>query len=140
MVSATVNTFAVAAGGAITINTPTLQANTALSTGTVIGLASFLDIVGISLNANLTTIIPTSENFIDITGQELTSTANNISFSTDQILSMTGNEAAIAEATIIPNSNNFLQMTGNQVNTASTSLKFWDNIIDNNQENWTNIH
>jgi len=141
LVSATVNTFAVAAGGAITINTPTLEANTALNNdGIVVGLANFLDIVGMPLTSNLGTITTTTENIIPITGEELTSSANTITISAEQILSITGNELTISQATIIPNSNNFLPMTGNQVNVDVTTLKFWDPINDNNQENWTNIH
>ena len=141
LLSATVNTFAVAAGGAITINTPTFEANVELNNdGIVVGLASFLDITGLPLSANLGNISLSTGNIIDITGEELTSTANTITLSTDQILSMTGNGVTITSANIIPTSENFLSINGNQANTDVSTLKFWDSINDNNQENWTNIH
>lgn len=137
----TVNTFAVTANGAITINTPTLEANAALNNdGVFIGLASFLDITGIPLTVNLGTVTTTSENIIPITGEELTSTANTISLSTEQILSITGNQVTVAEATIIPNSQNFLSISGNQANVSVSSLKFWDPILPKNTEIWTNIN
>ena len=141
LLSATVNTFAVAADGAITINTPTFEANVELNNdGVFIGLASFLDITGFPLFANLGTITTTSENIIPITGEELTSTANTITLSTEQILSMTGNGVTITLADIVPNSENFLSINGNQANTNITSLKFWDPIRGNITETWTNIH
>jgi hypothetical protein len=141
LLSATVNTFAVSADGAITINTPTFEANVELNNdGIVIGLASFLDITGFPLSANLGNISLSTGNIIDITGEELTSTANTITLSTDQILSMTGNGVTITSANIIPNSENFISITGFQANTTSATLKFWDPIRGNITENWTNIH
>ena len=141
LVSATVDSFAVAAGGAITINTPTFEANVELNNnGIVVGLASFLNITGFPLSANLSTIIPNSENIISITGEELTSTANTITVSAEQILSITGNGVTITSANIVPNSENFISISGNRANANVTTLKFWDSITDNNQENWTNIH
>ena len=141
LLSATVNTFAVAAGGAITINTPTFEANVELNNdGIFVGLASFLDITGQGLNINLGSITTTSENIIPITGEELTSTANTITLSTEQILSMTGNGVTITLADIVPNSENFISIDGNEANISASILKFWNPITDNNQENWTNIH
>lgn len=140
LLSATVNTFAVSAGGAITINTPTFEANVELSSNLVIGTASFLNIVGQELTTSLATIIPNSENIIDITGQELTLTANTIAFSTDQILSITGNQVTVSAATIIPNSNNFLSITGNQANVDVNTIQFWNPILPTITEEWTNIH
>jgi len=139
--SATVNTFAVAAGGAITINTPTLEANVELNNdGVVVGLATFLNVIGFPLSANLGTVTTTSENIIPITGEELTTTANTITLSTDQIFSMTGNGVTITLADIVPNSENFISIQGNRANANVTSLKFWDPIKGNITENWTNIH
>jgi len=142
LLSATVNTFAVAAGGAITINTPTLEANVELNNdGIVVGLATFLNVIGLPLlSANLGIVTTTSENIIPITGEELTTTANTITLSTDQILSMTGNGVTITLADIVPSSENFISIQGNRANTNITSLKFWDPIKGNITENWTNIH
>ncbi len=139
LVSATVDSFAVLADGSITINTPTFEANVELGIITT-GTANFIDIIGKELISNLEAITTTSENFISISGEELTSTANTITLSTEQILSIIGNGMTITSANIIPNSQNFLSITGNQANTNVTTLKFWDPINDNNQENWTNIH
>jgi len=141
LLSATVNTFAVAAGGAITINTPTFEANVELNNdGINVGLATFLDVTGFPLSANLGSITTTSENIIPITGEELTTTANTISLSTSQILSMTGNGVTITLADIVPNSENFISIQGNRANANVTTLKFWDPIIGNITETWTNIH
>ena len=52
---------------------------------------------------------------------------------------MTGQEITINLATIIPNSNNNINMTGLQANVIPTDLRFWDPIIDDNTETWTNI-
>jgi hypothetical protein len=137
----TVNTFAVTANGAITINTPTFEANVELNNdGIFVGTASFLDITGFPLSANLGTITTTSENIIPITGEELTSIANTITLSTEQILSITGNGITITLADIVPNSQNFLSINGNQANANISSLKFWDPIRDNITETWTNIN
>ena len=141
LVTATVNTFAVSANGAITINTPTLEANVQLNNDDiVVGLATFLDVTGFPISANLGTITTTSENIIPITGEELTVTANTISLSTEQILSITGNGVTIDLASIVPNSENFLSITGNQANISVSTLKFWDPILPTITEEWTNIH
>ena len=141
LLSATVNTFAVAAGGAITINTPTFEANVELNNdGIVVGLASFLDITGLPLSANLGIVTTTSENIIPITGEELTTTANTITISAEQILSITGNGVTITLADIVPNSENFISIQGNRANANVSTLKFWDPIRGNITETWTNIH
>ena len=141
IIAATVNTFAVVAGGAITINTPTLEANTSLNNdGIVVGLANFLDITGQGLTVSLNDISLVTNNIISVTGEQLTTTANTITLSTQQILSITGQEITIASANIVPNSQNFLSITGNQANISINSLKFWDPILPTNTETWTNIH
>lgn len=139
LLSATVNTFAVVAGGSITINTPTLEASTFIGSYTT-GTANFISITGKELTSSLGNLSFFIENFIPITGEELTITANTITIKSDQILNMTGNEITVAQATIIPKSENFLSISGNQANIDTTTLKFWNSIIDNNQENWTNIN
>jgi hypothetical protein len=53
---------------------------------------------------------------------------------------MTGNGVTITLANIVPNSENFISIEGNSANANVTTLKFWNPITDNNQENWTNIH
>ena len=137
----TVNTFAVTANGAITINTPTFEANVELNNdGINVGLATFLNVTGFPISANLGTITTTSENIIPITGEELTTTSNTITISTEQILSITGNGVTITLANIVPNSQNFLSITGNQANISISTLKFWDPIQPTITEEWTNIH
>lgn len=141
LVSATVDSFAVLADGSITINTPTFEANVELNNdGITVGLATFLNITGFPLTANLGIITTTSENIIPITGEELTTTANTITISAEQILSITGNGVTITLADIVPTSENFISIDSFQANTDVSTLKFWDPINDNNQENWTNIH
>jgi hypothetical protein len=137
----TVNTFAVAASGAITINTPTFEANVELNNdGVTVGLASFLNITGFPLFANLGTVTTTSENIIPITGEQANITVNNISLSTEQILTITGNSVTISSASIVPNSQNFISLSGLRANANVATLKFWDPISGNITETWTNIH
>ena len=137
----TVNTFAVSAGGAITINTPTFEANVELNNdGINVGLASFLDITGFPLSANLGTVTTTSENIIPITGEQANITVNTISLSTEQILTITGNSVTISSASIVPNSQNFISLSGLRANANVATLKFWDPITGNITETWTNIH
>jgi len=138
----TVNTFAVSAGGAITINTPTLEANVELNNdGIVVGTATFLDITGQELTTFLGNVIANSENFITITtaGQSNT-TVNTISLSTVNIIDITGNSLTTSSGNVIANSENFLSITGNQANVTATNLKFWDPITGNIVETWVNIH
>ena len=139
LVAATVDSFAVQAGGSITINTPTFEANVEVSNINV-GSAAFTSITGQQLVVNIGNIATSSENFIPITGEELTTTVNTITLSTEQILTITGNGVTISSASIVPNSENFLTIDGNQANTNITSLKFWDPITGNITETWTNIH
>lgn len=136
----TVNTFAVTANGAITINTPTFEANVELNNNVIVGLATFLNVTGFPISVNLGTITTTSQNIIPITGEELTTTANTINIKSEQILSITGNGITITLADIVPNSQNFLSIIGNQANVNVTTLKFWDPIKPTIIEEWTNIH
>lgn len=140
LVSATVNVFAVSAGGSITINTPTFEANVELTTGLVVGSASFFEVNGVEGNVITGTVIANSENFISLTGQELTSFSNTITTTTQNIIPISLNALVGYTGTVIANSDNFLTMTGQQVNTSVTSLKFWDPIKGNITETWTNIH
>jgi len=139
LVTATVNTFAVVANGAVTINTPTLQSNTAIGTTTT-GTANLIEVTGQDLNINLGNITTGSFNIIEIAGMNANANVGTMNFSTGQILTITGQSLTISLANIVPTSQNFLSIDGNQANITSSTLKFWDPIVDNNQENWTNIH
>jgi len=139
LVSATVDTFAVEAGGSITINTPTFEANVEVNSINV-GSASFTSITGQQLNVNLNNVNTATENFISITGEELTTSVNTITLSTEQILTITGNGVTISSANIVPKTDNILPINGNQANINVTSLQFWDPITGNITETWTNIH
>ena len=139
LVTATVNTFAVLANGAVTISTPTLQSNTAIGTITT-GTANLIEITGQDLNINLSNVTAGSNNIIDISGINANANVGTMNFSTGQILTITGQSLSVSLANIVPTSQNFLSIDGNQANITSSTLKFWDPIVDNNQENWTNIH
>ena len=76
-----------------------------------------IPIVGINANANVSSVVISSSGFFVMSGQEINS----------------------ALANIIPNSNNNINMTGLQANVIPTDLRFWEPIVDNNTENWTNI-
>jgi len=140
VVTAQIDSFAVAAGGAITINTPTFEANVELSTGAVVGTANFIDIDGFNLTLNLGDLFLITNNIISVTGRQLTTTANNISIVAEHFQTIIGQELNISQATIIPTSENFLSITGFQANTDVSTLKFWDPILPTNTETWTNIH
>jgi len=139
LLSTTVNTFAVAAGGAITINTPTFEANVELG-NSITGTANLIDIVGEQLQSNLGITTTTSENIIPITGEELTATVNNITISSSGFFNITGNGVTITSANIVPTSENFISIQGNRANANVATLKFWDPIKGNITETWTNIH
>tara|TARA_R100000388_G_C7221398_1_gene149181 strand:- start:70 stop:1047 length:978 start_codon:yes stop_codon:yes gene_type:complete len=139
LVSTTVDSFAVVAGGSVTINTPTFEANVEVNDITV-GTRANITITGGAVNISLGDITTSSENIIPITGGQVSSTSNTISILTDQKLTITGSSITISSASIIPNSSNFLSMTGNQANTNVATLKFWDPITGNITETWTNIH
>lgn len=139
LVSTTVDSFAVQAGGSITINTPTFEANVEVNSITI-GTRANISITGQLSNISLNDTSLSTENIIPITGEELTATANTINIKHEQILSITGNEVTIDLASIVPKSENFLSITGNQANISVSSLKFWDPILPTNTETWTNIH
>ena len=139
LLSATVNTFAVAAGGAITINTPTFEANVELG-NTTTGTANIIDIVGEQLQSNLGITTTTSENIIPISGEELTATANNITISSSGFFNITGQELVANLGNITTQSENFISIDGNTANVTAATLKFWDPITGNVTEVWTNIH
>lgn len=142
LLTATVNTFAVTANGAITISTPTFEANVELNNdGLNVGLATFLNVTGQALTASAGDVIANSENFISITtAGQVSTTVNSISLSTVNIIDITGNSLTTSSANIIPNSQNFLSIIGNQANVNVTTLKFWDPIEPTIIEEWTNIH
>lgn len=140
LVTAQIDSFAVAAGGSITINTPTFEANVEVTNSLVVGTANFIDITGTDLTLNLGELTLVTNNIISITGQELTITANNITIVAEHFQPIVGQALDISQATIIPKSENFLSITGNQANTDVSTLKFWDPILPTNTETWTNIH
>jgi hypothetical protein len=141
LLSATVNTFAVAAGGAITINTPTLEANVELNNdGIQVGTAQILSIDGQSLNTNLGVIDFRGDQILSITGESLTSTANTIIVSASASMNITGNGVTINLSNINVTTEQILSIIGNQANANVTTLKFWDPITGNVTEVWTNIH
>ena len=139
--TATVNTFAVVAGGSIVINTPTLEANVSLNNdGIVVGTANFIQITGEEITTFLGNVSTTSENFIPITGSQVAATANSIAIRADQILTITGNGITTSLGNVTLNTNNFISVEGLNINANVTSLKFWDPITGNIVETWVNIH
>ena len=139
LISATVNTFAVVAGGAITINTPTLEANTALGTSTL-GLANFIDIDGFPLSINLNNVDIKLDSILSITGNSVTSSINNITVTSAATMDITGNQMTINLSNANVTTQQILNISGNQANISSATLKFWDPIAGNITEVWTNIH
>ena len=128
LVAATVDSFAVEAGGSITINTPTFEANVEVNS-IIIGTRANVFITSQLLSISLNDTSLSTENIIPITGEELTATANTINIKHEQILSITGNGVTIDLATIVPKSENFLSISGNQANISISTLKFWDPIL-----------
>lgn len=139
LISTTVDSFAVQAGGSITINTPTFEANVEVNS-IIVGTRANISITGQLSSISLNDMPLSTENIISITGEELTATANTINIKHEQILSIIGNGVTIDLATIVPKSENFLSITGNQANISISTLKFWDPILPTNTETWTNIH
>jgi hypothetical protein len=52
---------------------------------------------------------------------------------------MTGQEMTITLDDIIPSTSNFILQTGQEMNVTPVNLRFWDPIVDDNTETWTNI-
>jgi len=141
LLSATVNTFAVSADGAITINTPTFEANVELNNdGINVGLATFLDVTGFPLSANLNNVDLKLDSFLNITGNSVTSSINNISVTATASMNITGNQMTINLSNANVTTQQILSILGNQANVSSATLKFWDPITGNVTEIWTNIH
>ena len=134
----TIGTYSIAADGTLTIVVPEFTINTALGTITT-GTANAMDIVGQGLTSSLSNITTDTENFIPITGINANANVSSITISTSGFFSITGQEITIDLATIIPNSNNNINMTGLQVSVIPVDLRFWDPIVDDNTETWTNI-
>jgi len=141
LLSATVNTFAVSADGAITINTPTFEANVELNNdGIAVGTAQILLIDGQNLNTNLGVIDLRADQILSITGEEITTTANTIIVSASASMNITGNGVTINLSNANVSTEQILSIIGNQANVSSAILKFWDPITGNVTEIWTNIH
>jgi|TARA_R100001163_G_C5064430_1_gene202048 hypothetical protein len=136
---ATVDTFAVNAGGSITINTPTFEANVEVN-NIQVGLASFLNIDGQGLTTSLGIVNQGTNNIIALTGEALTITANNVTIKAEGFHTITGIPITTTLGDITLDTNNFLSIVGNQANISASNLKFWDPILPTNTETWSNIH
>ena len=133
-----IGTYSITADGNHTIVVSELEMTTGL--GTIItGTANIMDIVGQGLTSSLSNITTDTENFISITGMNANANVSSVVISSSGFFSITGQEITIDLATIIPNSNNNISMTGIQANVIPTDLRFWDPIVDDNTETWTNI-
>jgi len=141
LIAATVNTFAVAADGAITINTPTFEANVELNNdGIQVGTAQILEISGQELLANVGDTSISGTAFFDITGNQSNVVANNISVLTVEGIRIDGVQTNIDNGNVIITGNGTITITGSQANVIASNLKFWDPIRSNITETWTNIH
>jgi len=133
-----IGTYTIAAGGAITVVVPELEMTTAIGT-TLTGTANTIDITGQNITTALSNITIDSGNIIPITGINTNVNVSSVVISSSGFFVMSGQEMTSALANIIPNSNNNINMTGLQANVIPTDLRFWDPIVDNNTETWTNI-
>ena len=133
-----IGTYAISAGGAITIVVPELEITTSVGTTTT-GTANTLQITGQNITTALSNITTGSGNIIPIVGINTNANVSSVVISSSGFFVMSGQEMISALANIIPNSNNNINMTGIQANVIPTDLRFWDPIVDNNTENWTNI-
>ena len=133
-----IGTYSITGDGNHTIVVPEFEMTTALNSITT-GSANSMNIIGQGLTSSLSNITTGSGNIISITGINSNANVSSITIKAEGFHEITGQEITISLATIIPNSNNNINMTGLQANVIPTDLRFWDPIIDDNTETWTNI-
>ena len=133
-----IGTYSITADGNHTIVVSELEMTTALNSITT-GSANSMNIVGQGLTSSLSNITTGSGNIIPIIGINSNANVSSVVISSSGFFPITGQEITINLAAIIPNSNNNISMTGIQANVIPTDLRFWDPIVDNNTETWTNI-
>ncbi len=133
-----IGTYTIAAGGAITVNVPEFTINTGIGNINT-GTANTLILEGQSLSSNLGTITFQFGNFISITGQNVNATINSITISSEQYLLMTGQQITGNLSNVILDTNNLIIQTGQEISVTPVDLRFWDPIVDDNTEIWTDI-
>ena len=137
-VTTSIGTYTIAGDGAITVVVPEFTINTSVSTINT-GSSATVEFTGQVLNTSSGSFIITADQILPITGSSANADVSSITISAEHFQEMTGQEITIDLATIIPNSNNFLDITGIQATVIPVNLRFWDPIVDDNTETWTNI-
>ena len=137
-ITTSIGTYTIAAGGAITVVVPEFTINT--SVGTInTGSAASTTITGQVLNTSSGSFIITTDQILPITGSSANANVSSITISAAHFQEMTGQEMTITLDDIIPSTNNFILQTGQEMTVTPVNLRFWDPIVDDNTETWTNI-
>jgi hypothetical protein len=137
-INTTIGTYTIAAGGAITVVVPEFTINTSVST-IITGSASSTTITGQVLNTASGNFIITADQILPITGSSANANVSSITISAEHFQEMTGQQMTITLDNIIPSTNNFIVQTGQEMTVTPVNLRFWDPIVDDNTETWTNI-
>ena len=134
----TIGTYTIAAGGAITVVVPEFTINTGLGNSTA-GSAATVELTGQVLNTASGSFIIIADQILSITGNSVNANVSSITISAEHFQVITGQEMTTSLANVILNTNNFILQTGQEMTITPVDLRFWDPIVDDNIETWTNI-
>ena len=137
-ITTSIGTYTIAAGGAITVVVPEFTINAVLG-NTIAGSSANVELTGQVLNTSSGSFIITTDQILPITGSSANANVNSITISAEHFQEMTGQEMTITLDDIIPSTNNFIIQTGQEMTVTPVNLRFWDPIVDDNTETWTNI-
>lgn len=137
-INTTIGTYTIAAGGAITVVVPEFTINANVSTINV-GTAMNAAIVGQVLNTSSGSFIISADQILPITGNSANANVSSITIKAEHFQLMTGQEMTTSLANFILSTNNFVLQTGQEITVTPVNLRFWDPIVDDNTETWTNI-
>ncbi len=137
-ITTSIGTYTIAAGGAITVVVPEFTINAVLG-NTIAGSSANVELTGQVLNTSSGSFIITTDQILPITGSSANANVSSITISAEHFQEMTGQEMTITLDDIIPSTNNFIIQTGQEMTVTPVNLRFWDPIVDDNTETWTNI-
>ena len=133
-----IGTYTIAAGGAITVVVPEFTLNTTLG-NTIAAIAVNVAVNSQILNISTGDFILSTDQILPITGSSANANVSSITIKAEGFHKVTGQEMTITLNDIILDTNNFILQTGQEMTVTPVDLRFWDPIIDDNTETWTNI-
>jgi len=137
-VSTSIGTYTISGDGAITVVVPEFTINANLG-NIITGSASSTTITGQVLNTASGNFIITADQILPITGSSANANVSSITISAEHFQEMTGQQMNTGLSNVSLNTNNFILQTGQEMTVTPVNLRFWDPIVDDNTETWTNI-